>query len=114
MSLHRIVRNSRVFAVAVVAAVTLLGVGVDGAAAQARRARLSKDLADRIAQRIEAPTEVIVDVPQDRVDALAARYGARVKKRIHGGAVLEATGGQIDALSQDPDVPHMSENARVA
>ena len=42
-----------------------------------------------------------------------ARYGVRLKKRIHGGAVLEATGGQIDAMSQDPDVEHMSGNATV-
>ena len=74
---------------------------------------MSLDLAERLAQRVEAATEVIVDVADDRIDALAARYGVRLKKRIHGGAVFEATGGQIDALSQDADVEHLSGNVRV-
>src|SRR5688572_29962410 len=103
--------RSRVF-VAVAAAAALLCAAVEPAVAQSR-ARLSKDVAERIAQRIEAPTEIIVDVAPDRAQALAARYGARLKKLIRGGAVFEATGGQIDALSQDPEVPHISGNARV-
>src|SRR5512133_3886064 len=81
--------------------------------AQSHRARLSRDVADRLAQRIEAATEVIVSAPADRIDAVAARYGAVLKKKIYGGAVLQATGGQIDALSQDPDVAHIAGNATV-
>src|SRR5690242_6321092 len=77
------------------------------------RARLSRDLAERLQQRIEAPTEIIVSASDAVVDGLTARYGARLKKRIQGGAVLEATGGQIDAISQDPDVDHLSGNATV-
>src|SRR3954471_3461407 len=72
--------------------------------AEPHRARLAGDLAQRIAQRIESATDIIVAARQDRIDALAARYGATVKKRITGGAVLRATGGQIDALSQDSEV----------
>src|SRR5688572_19842767 len=83
------------------------------AGAQSHRARLSRDLADRIKHRVEASTEVIVSGSDARIDTLTARYGVLLKKRIHGGAVLEATGGQIDALSQDPDVDHMSGNAKV-
>ncbi|HET7698099.1 MAG TPA: S8 family peptidase, partial [Vicinamibacterales bacterium] len=108
----RIARRPRVFAAAAVAA-ALFATALC-AEAQPRRARLSRDLADRIAQRIEAPTEIIVDVPHDRVEAIAARYGATVKKRLREGVVLEATGGQIDALSQDADVPHISGNVRVS
>src|SRR5688572_5792802 len=81
--------------------------------AQSHRARMARDVSERIAQRIEAATEFIVRVPADRVDALAARYGPKIKKRIHGGAVFEATGGQIDALSQDTDVDHIATNAKV-
>src|SRR6478609_8696362 len=79
----------------------------------AHRARLSRDLADRIAQRLDAATEIIVSAPDATVDQLVRRYGATLKKRLQGGAVLEATGGQIDAISQDPDVPHLSGNAAV-
>ena len=77
------------------------------------RARLSQDLAERIAQRVEASTDVIVSASDAAIDQLVARYGARLKKRIHGGAVLEATGGQIDAISQDTDIDHMAGDATV-
>jgi serine protease AprX len=81
--------------------------------AQSHRARLSRDVAERLQQRIETPTEIIVSASDAGVDQLVARYGARLKARIHGGAVLEATGGQIDAISQDADVDHIAGNARV-
>jgi hypothetical protein len=80
--------------------------------AQPHRARLSQDIADRIAQRNEAATEIIVAAPQETIGPLAVRYGAAIKKRIRDGAVLEATGGQIDALSQDPDVRHIAGASR--
>src|SRR5689334_1824273 len=56
------------------------------------RARLSRDLADRIAQRLDAPTEIIVSAPDATVDQLVRRYGATLKKRLQGGSVLIATG----------------------
>ena len=31
-----------------------------------------------------------------------------MKKRLRSGAVLEVTGGQLDAISQDPDVDHVA------
>src|SRR5215216_7778237 len=71
------------------------------------RAKLSGDLVERIKQRIEAPTDVIVSATDAGIDRLIGRYGVRLQKRIHGGAVLQATGGQIDAMSQDPDASHM-------
>ena len=42
------------------------------------------------------------------VQTLAIRYGARIRKSVRGGAVLEVTGGQLVALSEDPDVAHLS------
>ncbi|HEY2431132.1 MAG TPA: S8 family serine peptidase, partial [Vicinamibacterales bacterium] len=92
----------------------LVCAGAPAAHAQpGRRARLSSDIADRIARRVEAPAEIIVSADDATVDQLVARYGARLKKRLPGGAVLEATGGQIDAIAQDPDVPHVAGNAIV-
>ena len=76
--------------------------------AESRRARLSRDLADRLNSRIEAPTDVIVTASDAAIDQLAIRYGARLKKRIAGGAVMEVTGGQLDALSLDFDVSHIA------
>src|SRR4051812_23781530 len=101
-------------AAGVVIAVIAVIIGSAGSIeAQPHRARLSQDIADRIAHRNEAATEIIVAAPQETIGALAARYGASIKKRIQGGAVLEATGGQIDALSQDTDVRHIAGNTRV-
>src|SRR5262245_59997781 len=77
------------------------------------RARLSRDVAERLQKRVEAPAEIIVSASDGAIDQLVARYGARLRKRIQGGAVLQATGGQIDAIAQDGDVDHVAGNAPV-
>src|SRR5262245_57989180 len=97
----------------VFAAVAVLATPVDTFAQSGGRARLSRDIADRLAKRIEAATTVIISAGDTAIDQLAARYGARLKKRLTGGAVLEVTGGQLDALSQDPDVAHIASDAKV-
>ena len=73
-----------------------------------QRARLSTDLSDRLAARVEAPTDVIVAGSDEQIEALATRYGARVKKRLRNAAVLEVTGGQLRDLSEDADVASLS------
>src|SRR5262245_32283161 len=73
-----------------------------------RGARLSRDLAERLAARVEASSDVIVTASEEQVQTLATRYGARIKKRLLGGAVLEVTGGQLQDLSQDSDVVSLS------
>ena len=91
------------------AVVTVLVAATTGIAqAGPHRARLSKDLADRLAAGDQRSTRVIVSGSEELVVTLATRYGARVTKTLRGGAVLEVTGGQLDALSQDPDVDHLS------
>src|SRR6476620_833618 len=77
------------------------------------RARLSQDLADRIASATNESTSVIVSGSESAVQTLAVRYGARLKKTVRGGGVLEVTGGQLAALSADPDVDHLSGDVRV-
>src|SRR4051812_5048025 len=86
--------------VVVVAGLVALVVAASAEAQPRHRARLSRDLADRLRQRVEAPAEIIVSADAGAIDLLVTRYGARLKKRIQGGAVLEATGGQIDAIAQ--------------
>src|SRR4051812_6584688 len=94
-------------------AFSLAGLVSVPAYAAPHRARLSRDLADRVAAGREDSTSVIVSGTPETVQELAARYGARIKKSLRGGAVLEVTGGQLTALSQDPDVDHASGDVRV-
>ena len=85
----RLVRRQIGFIAALSCALVVLTVPVE---AGQRRARLSKDLSDRLAARVEAPTDVIVAGSDEQVQALATRYGARVKKRLRNAAVLEVSG----------------------
>ena len=80
----------------------------DGSTGGPRRARVSRDVADRLARGTEASTDVIVAAADGAIDQLALRYGATVKRRIRGGAVLEVTGGQLEAISEDADVAHVA------
>ena len=97
-------------AVATLAVVVLFATAAE---AGSHRAKLSKDLEARIGAGDGEMSSVIVSGSDAEVQALALRYGARVKKPLRGGAVLEVTGGQLVALSADPDVAHLSADARV-
>ena len=77
------------------------------------RARLSSDLERRLTAGGAATISVIVPGSDALVQTLASRYGARIKKGVKGGAVLEVTDGQLAALSEDPAVTHLSGDARV-
>jgi len=69
--------------------VVLFGATVDAATHQAR---LSGDLAQRLASGSNDISSVIVSGTPDQIAVLAARYGARVKKTLREGAVLDVTG----------------------
>ena len=86
---------------------------VTAAQAGPRRARLSKDLVDRLAAGDQSSTRVIVSGSREQIDTLATRYGVRIYKTLRNGAVLEVTGGQLDALTQDPGVDSVSSDAPV-
>jgi serine protease AprX len=86
---------------------------VTAAQAGPRRARLSKDLVDRLAAGDQSSTRVIVSGSREQIDTLATRYGVRVHKTLRNGAVLEVSGGQLDALTQDPEVESVSSDAPV-
>ena len=88
-----------------VALVLLLLVAAPAAAAH--KARLSADLADHL--RVGSPTiDVIVHGTRQEVEALAQRYNLRIRKHLKSGAVLRVTAGELDALSQDDAVDHLS------
>src|SRR3954453_5620133 len=111
--LFLLLRRSHRLPLAAFVAVVLVSAPADTFAQSPRRARMSSDLVDRLAKRIEASTTIIVSASDAGVDQLVTRYGARLKKRLAGGAVLEATGGQLDAISQDPEVAHIASDAKV-
>src|SRR4029078_9309850 len=47
------------------------------------------------------------------VASLATRYNLVVKKRLKTGAALQGTAGQLDALSRDETVDHLSGDPRI-
>ena len=100
--------RSRQVARAVLTVVLLAVLTAVPAAAETRRARLSKDLSDRIASGSEQPNSIIISGSDAHIQTIAARYGARIKKALRGGAVLDVTGGQLVAISEDPDVAHLT------
>ena len=92
------VRSSgRVFCLGLLLAMATIGLPPE-AAAQGRHARLSRDLAARIASGDQGVTRVIVEGAGDQLQAIATRYGARVLKVLRRTAVLEVNGGQLDGL----------------
>ena len=107
-SVSRLLRSLVISAVAIAAAIAPAPVH-----AQSAHARVSRDIADRLAKHVDDPANVIVSASDDAIDQLSVRYGVRVTKRLHGGAVLVVTGGQLEALSQDPDVSHIAGDVRV-
>jgi serine protease AprX len=83
------------------------------AAAQARRARLSDDLVERLRAGDSADHAIIVTGSSIQVDAVARRHGLTVRKRLKTGAVLDVPAGALEALTHDPDVDQLSGNHRL-
>ena len=106
---------SRVFARRISGPALILLVVLFPAVANAgpHRAKLSKDLEARLAAGRSEATNVIVSGTDAEIQTLAIRYGAVVKKSLRGAAVLEVAGGQLEAITSDPDVAHISGDARV-
>jgi subtilisin family serine protease len=104
---------SRLTLVALFVPAVLL-VGVDHASAQGRGARLSRDLAARLAAGDTAETSVIVTGTDERVARLAARHGLRITKRLETGAVLEVPAGGLAALAADAEADQISSNQVVS
>src|SRR5262249_12615197 len=73
----------------------------------AHRSRVSADLADHLAQGSQT-IDSIVHGDQASIDAVVTRYNLRVKRVLKSGAVLQVTAGQLDALSQDDSIDHLS------
>src|SRR5207247_11004027 len=84
-----------------------VGTGLGARARAEHRARLSQELTDHLAAGSQS-IDIIVDGDQATVNTLASRYNIVVKRRLKSGAVLHVNAGQLDALSHDADVDHLS------
>ena len=72
-------RRAITITLAIVTAVLALAGSAD---AGPRRARLSRDLSERIAQADASVTSVIVEGDSNKIQTLARRYGAKVLKTL--------------------------------
>ncbi len=97
--------------IALTASVVLLFSSVTMAAEQ--RAKLSNDLKKQMSSGSTESSSVILSLPPEAVDAIAARTGAKVTKRLRHQSVLRVTPEQLLALSTDPAVENISGDAKV-
>ena len=86
--------------------VALLALSFGATAFAGPRAKLSKDVAEAVAAG--AGRNVILQGSRAEVEAAAARHGVTVKKWLKTGAVLEASGAQLQGLASDAGVGHLS------
>src|SRR3712207_1783021 len=91
----------------IAATVALAGLAPEADAAGAR-ARLSRDLVERLSTGDLADTDVILTGTQARVDALAARHRLTLRKRLKSGAAVTVPAGGLEALASDPEVDQLS------
>src|SRR5207253_347592 len=108
-------RNARVvrswtlrFTHALVLSATMLLLLSAHADAQGRRARLSHDLVERLGPGDTSATSVIVTGTPQRVAAIAARHGLRIRKRLQSGAVLDVPAGHLRELADDGTLDQLS------
>jgi hypothetical protein len=78
------------------------------AGAQSHRAHLSDDLTHHLNSGDATGSTVIVIGTAAQVDAIVARHGLRVHRRLASGAVLDVPPGRLSEVAADPDVPQLS------
>jgi len=98
--------RSRIVAVAA-GAITVLSLTAASAVASPK-ARLSRDLSEALSTGDAAARDVILQADAATIDAVAARHGAVVKRRLATGAVLSVPEGQLSSLTSDASVDHLS------
>ena len=76
-------------------------------------ARLSDKLQEHVASKSKASLDVIVRGTAEEIDAIAARQHLTIMKRLDNGAVFQANAAEIDALSSEPSIDHLSRDVQV-
>src|SRR5262245_51367307 len=78
-----------------------------------QRAELSEALRDRLAGGETGAIRVIVPVEGAQLDQLAQQYGFTIVKRLRNGAVVDILPETLNALSQEPDIAAITDDAPV-
>jgi serine protease AprX len=94
------------------AIVALTGVSLPGATND-RRPGLSADLLEVIERASTTRERVIVRGTREQVDAMIARHGVALVRRLANGAVVSADSRAVAALAADETVEHLSGDALV-
>jgi serine protease AprX len=105
-----VARRTRI-ALAFAAGVSVLAAASTPTHAQ-HRARVSADLADHLAAGSQS-IDVIVHGDSATIDQIATRYNLVVKRHMKSGGVFTVTAGQLDALSQDETIDHLSGDTKI-
>jgi serine protease AprX len=74
----------------------------------AAQPRMSEDLARKLLGGDHTDSSVIFTGTQAEVDALAARHGLTIRKRLRTGAVLTVKAGRLATVADDPAVMHLA------
>ena len=93
-------------------AIAFVLVASTGAGAQPR-AHLSTDLQHRLDAGDGSASTVIVSGTSAEVDAIAARHGLRVQRRLDGGAVLDVPAGRLTEVASDAGLTQLSSDHEI-
>src|SRR5262245_31687580 len=91
----------------------LLATSVLGVRGQTRRAHLSDDLLAHAAKRTKEQARVIVHGTTADLDALAARRGLQIVRRLPDAVVVLANSAELTELAADAGVEKLSGDVRV-
>jgi serine protease AprX len=92
--------------------IALSSLGLRGAGVE-HRARLSDDLLGLKARRTSARARVIVHGDDATLEDVARRHGVRIVRRLAGAAVFAANSSELESLSADSAIDHISGDALV-
>ena len=97
----------------VLALISASALGIRGAS-EPHKARLSEDLIGHVASHATTRMRVIVHGDPAQIEALSSRYHVQILRQLAGGAVVAATGAEVEALSADRAVDHLSGDVPVS
>ncbi|MBE3132094.1 MAG: S8 family peptidase, partial [Acidobacteria bacterium] len=110
---QRLVASVRLLALAVAVLVGVASSAQAAGQAGGHRARLSADLHAHLSRASAASVDVIVTGDRAKVEGLAARHGIAPQRLLRAGAIFRLTQEQLGALSEDPELDHLSGDVAV-
>src|SRR5436190_11408453 len=101
LSTHPSTRNHVQAALMLLLLALVIGLADASTVSAQHRARLSRDLAERLRDGDGLITRVIITGSRARVEAVAARHGLRIRKWLQNGAALEVPAGFLARVIED-------------